>query len=198
MREPVALYVDPRGPYPALLGAERCWDEKRDARLYTGPAPVVAHPPCGPWGRLKFLCKHQDPSCGPRAVAQVRMFGGVLEHPQHSSLWKFCSMPTPSDPPDAWGGYTLEVRQVAWGHCCEKPTWLYIVGVPRAVALAGVLSGGIATHRVTNGSRGKTHLPRASATLITVTPPLFASWLLQLASEARPTLCLGQQRGNAC
>ena len=73
-----ALYIDPRGPYPALVAD--CWDEARDAKHYDGPNPVVAHPPCGPWGRLRFLCKYQDASCGPRAVEQVRAFGGVLEH----------------------------------------------------------------------------------------------------------------------
>jgi hypothetical protein len=76
-----ALYIDPRGPYPALLGAENCWGVERDAKSYTGGGPVVAHPPCGPWGRLKFLCKHQDPSCGPRAVEQVRLGGGRIGAP---------------------------------------------------------------------------------------------------------------------
>ncbi len=46
-----ALFVDgsPSGIYPTLLGAEHCWDEKRDARTYAGPGPVVAHPPCNLW-----------------------------------------------------------------------------------------------------------------------------------------------------
>jgi hypothetical protein len=36
-----ALYVDPKGIYPRLLGPEHCWDEARDARTYAGPGPVV-------------------------------------------------------------------------------------------------------------------------------------------------------------
>ena len=28
-----ALFVDPNGPYPELLGEELCWDEARDARV---------------------------------------------------------------------------------------------------------------------------------------------------------------------
>lgn len=178
-----ALYVDPRGPYPKMVGVD-CWDEARNAKLYRGPNPVVAHPPCGPWGRLSFLCTKQDATCAPYAVAQVRMFGGVLEHPTGSQLWKHCQLPKPGDPPDSWGGFTVSVRQVAWGHCCAKPTLLYVVGVPRERVERGIITGGIETHRVTNGSRGKTYLPRARAADIGRTPPLFATWLVSLAESA--------------
>lgn len=175
-----ALYIDPKGPYPGLPGVV-CWDEKRNAKCYLGPHPVVAHPPCGPWGRLKFLCKHQDPACGRCAVRQVRKFGGVLEHPQHSSLWAACGLPRPGEPPDAFGGYTVEVRQVWWGHCCEKLTWLYLVGTPPTAIEEPPLPKAEATHRVTNGSRGKTWLPRCSAFEARATPPLFAAYLVRLA-----------------
>ena len=33
LRTVAALYVDPRGPYPKMLGVE-CWNEARDARLW--------------------------------------------------------------------------------------------------------------------------------------------------------------------
>lgn len=182
MRTVAALYIDPRGPYPKMPGVE-CWDEARDARLYDGPHPVVAHPPCGPWGRLKFLCTKQDPSCGPRAVEQVRAFGGALEHPCGSQLWKHCGLPRPGAPSDSFGGFTIECRQVSWGHCCAKPTLVYLVGVERGAVTVRI--GGDETHRVTNGSRGKTYLPRASAAEIRRTPPLFAEWLVSLARSVQ-------------
>lgn len=47
-----ALFIDPEGIYPKLLGPENCWDEARDARKYPGTDPVVAHPPCGLWINL--------------------------------------------------------------------------------------------------------------------------------------------------
>lgn len=75
-----ALYIDPKGPYPAIAGVD-CWDATRDARKYDGPYPVVAHPPCGPWGKLRHLSRNDDPSLALRAVEQVRRWGGVLEHP---------------------------------------------------------------------------------------------------------------------
>lgn len=46
-----ALYVEAGGSYYGLPGVDP-WDETRDARLYAGPWPVVAHPPCQRWGKL--------------------------------------------------------------------------------------------------------------------------------------------------
>jgi hypothetical protein len=123
-----ALYIDPRGPYVGRPDVD-AWDEARDARKYVGPWPVVAHPPCGPWGSLKHLSRKQDPTCGPRAVGQVRAFGGVLEHPARSGLWAHCGLPLPGEFPDDFGGVTIEVCQVDWGHVARKRTWLYLVGV---------------------------------------------------------------------
>ena len=58
MRADVAvLYVDERGPYPAL--AEHWYDERRDATSYALSLPVVAHPPCAPWSKLARLNKYQ-------------------------------------------------------------------------------------------------------------------------------------------
>lgn len=118
------LYVDPRGPYPALV--EHWYDEARDARTYAGPWPIVAHPPCGPWGRLRHLSRKQPKDCGPAAVAAVRAFGGVLEHPADSLLFSHCGMPKPGELPDAWGGVTIVVHQVDYGHVARKKrgsTW---------------------------------------------------------------------------
>lgn len=46
-----ALYVETNGCYFGLPGVDP-WDINRDARLYQGPWPVVAHPPCERWGRF--------------------------------------------------------------------------------------------------------------------------------------------------
>lgn len=183
-----ALYVDPRGPYPGLVS--EWWDEQRDARQYAGPLPVVAHPPCGPWGQMRGLCTRQDPTCGPAAVAAVRRWGGVLEHPAGSRLWAHCGLPRPGEPCDAWGGITIFVEQVEWGHACRKPTWLYVVGVPlkraRGAIGARPYPGRKPTHVVTTGPRfDRRGLRVASSQLKRRTPEPFARWLLSLAAEAR-------------
>ena len=75
MRSVAALYIDPRGPYPQLPGVD-AWDAARDARLYDGPHPVVAHPPCGPWSSLRHLHRSGGSDMAQRAVEQVRELGG--------------------------------------------------------------------------------------------------------------------------
>jgi hypothetical protein len=180
MRTVAALYVDPRGPYPKMPGVD-CWDESRDARAYQGPHPVVAHPPCGPWSRLRSFCRRQPRDCAPIAVEQVRRWGGVLEHPQCSTLWVHCNLPLPGGFPDEFGGWAVEVEQVAYGHKAQKWTWLYVVGVwPSRVRFR---SGGTPTHCVKSRKRG-THLLALSAVGRRRTPQPFADLLVELARKA--------------
>jgi len=185
-----ALYVDRLGPYPKLVAD--WWDAERDARLYDGPNPIVAHPPCGPWGRLRHLSKHDSPELAIRAVEQVRTFRGVLEHPRHSLLFEHCGLPKPGDLPDAWGGVTIEVSQCDWGHPARKMTWIYIVGarelppMPAPREPTHWISGG----RGREGKKAKTTpvptgIKVCSAQQRRRTPVAFAEWLLEIAASAR-------------
>lgn len=196
MIDVAALYIDPRGPYPKLSGVD-CWDETRDARNYTGPWPVVAHPPCGPWGKLAFVSLENAviKALAPRAVEQVRAYGGVLEHPLGSHLFGHCGMPKPGELPDRFGGITIEISQCEWGHPARKRTLLYLVGVPSALWRSGAppFPGREPTHWV-SGSRSVNprRLGRAvppgmkicSAQQRRRTPPAFAAWLVSLARAA--------------
>lgn len=136
-----ALYIDPAGAYANLSGVE-LWDEERDARLYDGPWPVVAHPPCHLWVNFAALNfkryggEHNRPGndggCFAAALAAVRKWGGVLEHPADSRAWATHGLPSPPDA-GGWlrtfdGGWVCEVWQSAYGHPARKRTWLYFVG----------------------------------------------------------------------
>ena len=134
-----ALYVDPQGVYANLPGVE-VWDEARDARLYAGPWPVVAHPPCARWSRLagfteaRFgLKRGDDGGCFEAALAAVHRFGGVLEHPAYSDAWRVFGLPRPYWH-GGWsvaldGGASCYVEQGRYGLPVKKATWLYAFGV---------------------------------------------------------------------
>jgi hypothetical protein len=166
-----ALYIDPRGPYPKMPGVE-CWDVTRDARNYAGPWPVVAHPPCGPWGQCRPLCTKQDRALGLIAVGQVRRWGGVLEHPRHSTLLRAAELPLPGELPDTHGGVTVEVDQCDFGHVARKPTWLYCVGVKPP------------PHRLPRRAPARS-VENCSREQRRRTPPAFAEWLVALARSVR-------------
>lgn len=138
-----ALFVQRGGVYWDLPGVD-AWDEARDARLYAGPWPVVAHPPCARWGRMAEVAfgkrlgtrLGEDGGCFESALNSVRAWGGVLEHPAGSKAWpKFCLLSPPMDggwvPAGDWRGWTCHVEQGAYGHRTRKATWLYAVTPPR-------------------------------------------------------------------
>jgi len=185
-----ALYVDPDGPYPSMPGVD-AWPVERDARLYRGPLPVVAHPPCASWGNYRtnrmVMCDgHEwdgprfdrsgaEMICGVAAVHQVRRFGGVLEHPRQSALWPFAGLPLPGCFPDSHGGFTFEVNQGAYGHLAPKLTWIYCVGVDiESITIRPPVDPG---RRVES----------LSAQQRILTPPAFAEFLVSIArSAAKP------------
>ena len=146
-----ALYVQPGGVYYGLPGVEPWGMPERDARDYAGPWPVVAHPPCARWGRYWYggpmlhklgrrLKRGDDGGCFAAAIAAVRKWGGVLEHPEASSAWATFGI---AAPPRSGGwiragiddpGWTCCVEQGHYGHRARKATWLYVVGcVPPAL-----------------------------------------------------------------
>jgi hypothetical protein len=136
-----ALFVATDGCYFGLDGVDP-WDIARDARKYAGPWPVVAHPPCERWGRYWHGSPrkpHQyklgdDNGCFAAALAALRRWGGVLEHPAYSNAWKAFNLPWP----DADGGWRRDlldglaichVEQAHYGHMARKATWLLAASV---------------------------------------------------------------------
>ena len=136
-----ALYVENGGVYYGLADVDP-WDEDRDARRYTGPHPVVAHPPCKRWGRFfhgSTAKPHQfrvgeDQGTFAAALTSVRNYGGVLEHPADSKAFAWFGLPLPIrcrgwTEPDKFGGRACYVEQGHYGHDARKKTWLYAVGI---------------------------------------------------------------------
>jgi len=185
-----ALFVQPRGCYVCVPDVDP-WPEARDARKYAGPWPVVAHPPCQLWGNLGALNyarwggEHNRPGndggCFAAALASVRRWGGVLEHPAFSKAWPAYGLPCPVG--IGWSGgpleFVCEVWQSAYGHLARKRTWLFYCG-PKPPDLLWARKPG--THQVGNGwNQKKPALTKAQAN---ATPPAFRDALLLLAKHS--------------
>ena len=189
-RRVVALFVMKNSVYFDLENVE-CWDEERDARLWGGGLPVVAHPPCRAWSRLRHFSKApaEEKDLALLAVELVRTWGGVLEHPSGSRLWEAAKLPLPGgETRDSAGGWSLAVSQRWWGHRAEKRTWLYVVGLSPAALPSYPLTLGRADYTI--GSRRRDCAGRALGEISKAeriaTPPAFARWLVEVARLARP------------
>jgi hypothetical protein len=200
-----ALYVMRDGPYANMPGVE-VWDEARDARTYAGPWPVVAHPPCERWCRYYDggpawrkqgkppKVRGDDGGCFAAALAAVRRWGGVLEHPAESYAWEHFGLMAPHgggwSVADWQGGWTCVVDQGCYGHRASKATWLYACGVDLPP-----LEWRNARKRLPIGPdddrarKIKTGVcQNLSRRQRTATPEPFRDLLLSIARSARPSL----------
>lgn len=202
-----ALFVATGGAYFNLPDVDP-WDEKRDARLYAGPWPVVAHPPCERWGRYwsggpsAKVCrtKGDDGGCFASALHAVRTFGGVLEHPEASHAWAAHGLTRPFSG-GGWtnftcpaGEWTCQVEQGHYGHRARKKTWLY-AALPIGMFPADLIwdaSSGIrldegfhsAAERRAARAAGQKPRPRLSTSENLATPLPFRDVLLGIARQA--------------
>lgn len=202
--EVAVLFARTDSHYKTLPGCD-VYDIERDARTWQGGCPVVAHPPCRAWGRLKAFAKPRpdEKQLAHFAVDMIRKHGGVLEHPASSSLWPAAGLPPPGQV-DEYGGFTLEVRQWWWGHKAAKATWFYICGMDRGdlplpptwSQITGDENMGLPpdepTHVVTR-SKGRAfragqprHRPELTKKAREETPPALARWLVEVARRCRP------------
>lgn len=193
-----ALFVQKDGCYAGLPGVDP-WPEDRDARLYSGPYPVVAHPPCQLWGRFakinykRWGGEHNRPGndggCFYAAIKAVESFGGVLEHPASSYAWAAHELSPPIGigwQRSALGGWVCEVWQSAYGHPARKRTWLYYHS-PQGIAPFSLRWDRIpGTHQIGfHDQRGKDrNKPTISGKAASATPPLFRDELIRLARHS--------------
>jgi len=110
------LWVHNRSPYRTFVGDEFLWCVDRDARRYSGPWPVICHPPCGPWGKYWRNCYHSRVD-GELAMDFVHRYGGIVEQPVGSCLFRCFGRAS---------GVVVRVNQGLFGHLALKPTLLYV------------------------------------------------------------------------
>lgn len=180
------LYARRDSVYKTIGGLD-VYDIDRDARTWQGGTQLVAHPPCRAWGRLRKFAKPRDDEkqLALHAVSMLRQYGGVLEHPESSSLWTHAGLPLPGHR-DQWGGFTWAISQRWFGHPCEKRTWLYIVGMEPRDLPQWPMSFTPPTHVIGRFSRTKNkgkQLKYASQKMREHTPPELAHWLVEVAAR---------------
>lgn len=193
MQRVAALFVMPSGCYVDLPHVD-AWTKERNALNYSGPYPVVAHPPCQLWGAMAVVNytrwggEHNKPGndggCFAFALKAVREWGGVLEHPAKSRAFRAHGLLAPSG--IGWqrtidGGWVCEVWQSAYGHRANKATWLYYVGKQSPCPLRWERP--IGAYQVGfHDQRGKAaNKPTLSKTEANATPLAFRDDLLKLA-----------------
>lgn len=203
-----ALYVLPGGVYYGLPDVDP-WDEARDARLYAGPWPVVAHPPCARWGHYWYggptlhkqgirLKLGDDAGCFAAALTSVRQWGGVLEHPQDSAAWKTFGIATPPRkggwiPEGLFGdGWSCRVEQGHYGHRARKATWLYAVRCALPELRWGPCEAQIKVSDMWHSKEERDRAIRTGTCQVlshkerAATPIAFRDVLLAMARSARP------------
>ena len=189
-----ALFVQKNGCYYGDPEIDP-WDEARDARKYSGPWHVVAHPPCARWCRLAESVEArlgarykvgEDGGCFASALESVRRFGGVLEHPAETKAWDAFGLSNSMG--SGWkrdlfsGGWVCEVSQRAYGHGARKLTWLYFCGSRPPPVLDWSRPPPIAI--VGHDSKKPRHHPRLTGLENLSTPLGFRDVLLSLARGA--------------
>lgn len=202
-----ALFVATDGCYFGLPRVDP-WDVMRDARDYRGPHSVVAHPPCERWGRywsggpsVKIRRRlGDDGGCFASALASIRKWGGVIEHPEASHAFRafgllippktggWCPVYANGERIDEW---SCCVEQGHYGHPARKATWLYFVG-PRPPNLIWGKSSGTRldegfhskAERDTARASGVKPIKRLSKAENIATPLPFRDLLLSLADHA--------------
>lgn len=136
-RKVSALFVETNGVYCALDNVDP-WDEQRDARRYSGPNCVVAHPPCQRWGvsGTEARASRTSMCLAPTAVVSLQRCTPCA---RMGACWN--TQPIVLHGPglglpslkrgegwiaaDTFGGHTCYVEQGHYGHFSRKPTWLY-------------------------------------------------------------------------
>jgi hypothetical protein len=184
------LFIQKNSAYLDIPEAD-CYDIERNALTYADKLPVVAHPPCRLWGRLRGLSTApiEEKKLAIFAVEAVRRCGGVLEHPAGSTLWKEMELPKPGCGYDKFGGWTLEIDQHWFGYPAKKNTWLYIVGLKPNELPNYTLNLFAITHLVHTSSRKNRRLSYLSKSKQSYTMPKLTRWLVEIAIST----CIGQE-----
>lgn len=107
-----------------------CYDLQRNALSFSGRIPVIAHPPCRKFSKLRGLSTApiSEKKLAFFALSKVRQFGGILEHPRSSTLWLNGNFNLDGYV-DSYGRFLRSVDLSWFGFPARKNTMLYFCGI---------------------------------------------------------------------
>ncbi len=166
----VAVLFAQRNTYYRDFDCVDVYDADRDAYTFPGDMPIIAHPPCAHYSRMRGLATVREDN-HPRhalwAVSQLRRYGGVLEQPACSTIKDICDL-----------GEPMQVDLLWFGAPVRKPTWLWFFGCNPSPP---PLQLGYPTRAV--DSRRLRPVPKSQRS---TTPPAMCEWLTDIARTAQP------------
>lgn len=112
------LCAHKKSHYYQIPGLE-VYDQDRDCRTFDGGMPVIVHPPCAQWSKMKAFShnKPEEKNLAHFCLDQIKKYGGIFEHPKGSDVWNQLDWPD--------GGKFIEVDQHWFGFPARKRTILF-------------------------------------------------------------------------
>ena len=164
------------------LGCD-CYDLQRNALSIKSKQPAIYHPPCRAWSRMRAFA---NVPVGERflaiwSISRVRRYGGIVEQPAGSNLWKFMNLPLPGSGYDIFGGFSISIDQHWFGHLARKNTWLYIRGCTLSDLPPYPMSFDIVTHCLSSSLKSS-KLKELAKNKRSYTPMLLAEWLIEVVN----------------
>lgn len=186
-----ALFTRKDSIYRYLLSD--VYDKERNALNYQGTNPVICHPPCRSWGRLRGQANYikEEHEMALFAVEKIRKNGGILEHPVSSKLFGNV-LPYPGTK-DQFGGYSICIDQFWFGHPCKKKTLLYICHIDEYSMPPLPLNFNCIQHVISTPKRRKSGIRSSIKREVSKadrerTPAGLAIWLILACTQVRINL----------
>ena len=177
MKIPV-LFTESDSNYKLFANLD-AYDLERNAFTYSDRLPLIAHPPCRLFSRLRKFstAPAQEKKCAFFALSKIRQFGGILEHPRSSLLWTTGNFDL-SGNVDSYGGFLRSVNLSWFGFPCQKKTMLYFVGISPSQLPAFPLCFDAITHQISSSKRKS--LPEISKNSRSSTPVAMIAYFIQV------------------
>lgn len=156
-----------------------CYGVDRNALTWSGSKPAIYHPPCRLFSKMKAFSSAGkcEKLFGYWSIMSVRKFGGIVEHPKSSDLWKEMECDLTGNV-DKYGGFLISVNLNWFGFPAKKETLIYIVGCSRSDLPVCPYTLDAPLYMI--GTQRKNGKPELNKNLRSQTPFLMIDWFKEI------------------